>query len=246
MILRHTNIYYGWFVVIGSALLVFGITGGQFSFGVFLKPMTEEFGWSRATLSLAFGVTFMISGLLRPVAGYIADRYSPKTAAISGALIMGVMLLVLPLIGNLAQLYLVFAVMSVGITLGTGPILTKVVSSWFLHRRGLTIGLVNGASSVGGMILVPAATTFLVLFDWREAYLFLGLLLVILIAPLGFLFIRNRPEEMGLQPQGAPPSSGSKEHPDGGGQLTMFGRDATFREALGTPLFQRLTFGYFV
>jgi sugar phosphate permease len=136
--------------------------------------------------------------------------------------------------------------MSVGITLGTGPILTKVVSSWFLHRRGLTLGLVNGAASVGGMILVPAATTFLVLFDWREAYLFLGLLLVILIAPLGFLLIKNKPEDVGLQPQRAPASSVSSQHPDGGGPVSMFGRDATFREALGTPLFQRLTFGYFV
>ena len=214
MILRRSKIYYGWFVILGCALLVFGISGGQFSFGVFLKPMTEDFGWSRATLSLAFGVTFMLSGLLRPVAGYLADRYSPKTAAVSGALIMGVMLLMLPLIGNLAQLYLVFAIMSIGITLGTGPILTKVVSSWFLQRRGVTIGLVNGAASLGGMILVPASATFLVLFDWREAYLFLGLLLVILIALPSFEFAKHEkvrhfhPFEEGhrCQPRGSYPS----------------------------------------
>ena len=159
-VLLRNKMFYGWFVVIGCALMAFGISGGQFSFGVFLKPMTEEFDWSRATLSLAFGVTFMISGLLRPVAGYLADRYSPKTAAVSGAVIMGLMLLMLPLIGNLAQLYLVFAFMSVGITLGTGPILTKVVSSWFLHRRGLTLGLVNGAASVGGNDLGASSHDF--------------------------------------------------------------------------------------
>ena len=71
--------------------MVFGVTGGQFSFGVFLKPMTEEFGWSRATLSLAFGVTFMISGLLRPVAGYLADKYNPKAVALTGVAVMGAM-----------------------------------------------------------------------------------------------------------------------------------------------------------
>ena len=68
------NTYYGWFVVAGCVLVSFGVAGGQFSFGVFLKPMTEEFGWSRGSLSLAF----MISVLLRPLAGYLANRYSPK------------------------------------------------------------------------------------------------------------------------------------------------------------------------
>ena len=63
------KIFYGWFVVAGCVLLTFGIAGGQFSFGVFLKPMTDDFGWSRASMSLAFAVTFMLSGLLRPLAG---------------------------------------------------------------------------------------------------------------------------------------------------------------------------------
>ncbi len=233
-ILKRTKIYYGWYVLAGSALVVFGVLGIQFSFGVFLKPMTEEFGWSRATLSLAFGITFMLAGLLRPLAGYLADRYSAKLAALSGVIVMGVMLLVLPLVNNLLQLFIVFSVMSIGLTLGTGPILIKVVSAWFLSRRGLTLGLVSGAGSAGAMILVPGATVFLVLFDWREAYIFLGLLLLVVILPVGILLIRNRPEDMGLLPQGQPGEPKSK------------GGDATFREAVRTPLFQMLTIGYFV
>ena len=138
--------------------------------------MTEDFGWSRATLSLAFGVTFMISGLLRPADGYIADRYSPKAAPLTGVAIMGATRVLMPLINSLLHLYLVFAVMSVGLALGTGPILTKVVSQWFYDRRGLTLGLVSGAGSFGGMILVPAASVFLVLFSWQAAYLFLSLI----------------------------------------------------------------------
>ena len=244
-ILKRTKVYYGWYVLAGSALVVFGVLGMQFSFGVFLKPMTEEFGWSRATLSLAFGVTFMLSGLLRPLAGYLADRYSAKWAALSGVIVMGVMLLVLTLVSNLLQLFIVFSVMSIGLTLGTGPILIKVVSAWFLSRRGLTLGLVSGAGSVGAMILVPGASVFLVLFDWREAYIFLGLLLLMVILPAGILLIRNRPEDMGLLPQGQPGEAEGKggPTPDSG---SLFGRDATFREAVRSPLFQKLTFGYFV
>ena len=84
------NTFYGWWVVIGCSLVVFGVAGGQFSFGVFLKPMTEEFDWSRGTLSLAFAITYVLSGLLRPVAGYLADRYSAKWSAMAGVAIMGV------------------------------------------------------------------------------------------------------------------------------------------------------------
>ena len=143
LVTRDGRIFFGWFVVAASLLVSFGVIGGQFSFGVFMKPMTEDFGWSRATLSLAFGTTFMLSGLLRPVAGYLADRYSPKWVALSGVAIMGTMLLVLTQVQNLTQLYIVFAVMALGITLGSGSALAKIVSAWFHRSRGVTLGLAH-------------------------------------------------------------------------------------------------------
>ncbi len=240
------NTFYGWWVVVGCALIVFGVAGGQFSFGVFLKPMTEEFGWSRGTLSLAFAITYVLSGLLRPMAGYLADRYSAKWSALAGVAIMGWMLLMLPLVDNLLQLYLVFGVMSIGVTLGTGPILIKIVAQWFLSRRGLTLGLVGGAGSFGAMFLVPATSAFLVLFTWQQAYLFLGLLLLVMILPIGAWLIRNRPGDMGLEPYGEQPIPSSQAGDEEPGSTAPAFRDSTFGEAIRTPMFQRLTFGYFV
>ena len=241
------KVFYGWVVVAASSFVVFGVAGSQFSFGVFLKPMTEEFDWSRATLSIAFGVTFMLSGLLRPVAGYLADRYSPKIVALSGVALMAAMLLLLPHIQNLLQLYLVFAVMSIGLTMGMGPTLTKVISAWFYRSRGVTLGLVNGGGSLGGLVLVPASSVFLVLLSWREAYQFLALLLLVLVLPVGYLLIKNRPQDMGLRPQGEPVG---KQGSDGkivgcvGDEYEI--QDSTFKEALRTPFFWKLTAGYFV
>jgi sugar phosphate permease len=180
------------------------------------------------------------------VAGYLADRYSPKTAVLSGVVLMGTMLLLVPLINSLYQLYLLFAVMSIGITLGTGPILTKVVAGWFYQKRGLVLGLVSGAGSFGAMILVPGASLFVVLLDWKQAYWFLGLLLLVLVLPVGLLLIRNRPQEVGLQPLGDSGGSKGKAGAGPGHSWSLFGRDATFREAVRSPLFKRLTFGYFV
>ena len=246
MVFTRSKIFYGWFVVAGSVLVVFGVAGSQFSFGVFLKPMTDEFGWSRASLSLAFGVTFMLSGLLRPLAGYLADRYSPKMIALAGVALLGVMLLLLPLINNLAHLYLIFSIMALGITLGTGSSMAKIASAWFYSNRGVTLGLITGGGSIGAVILVPASSGFLVLFSWQEAYIFLGLLLLVVILPTSLILIRNRPQDMGLEPHGELPTP---RREDGGASSTselVVIRDSTFGEAVRTPLFWKLTFGYFV
>ena len=246
MRLTNSKIFYGWFVIAGGVAVTFGISGAEFSFGVFMKPMTEDFGWSRATLSLAFGITFMLSGLLRPLAGYLADRYSPKAAALSGVVVMGAMLLLVPLIQNLIHLYVLFAAMAIGVTLGMGPVLTKIVSSWFYTNRGVTLGLISGASSLGGMVLVPGSSLFLVLSDWKQAYWFLGLLLLIVVTPIGLLLIKNRPEDVGLQARGQLAELTEESGATPGDSVTLLGRDATYREALGSPLFAKLTFGYFV
>ncbi len=186
----------------GCSLVALGTAGTQFSFGVFLQPMTEEFGWSRSTLSLAFGITFMLSGLMRPLAGYLADRYSPKLVVLSGVALLGVMLFIVPSVRTLAQLYAVFAVMSIGLTMGVGPILTKVISAWFYARRGLTLSVYSSAGSFGALVLVPTASVFLILFDWRDAYYFLGGLCLLVILPIGLIFIRNTPQEVGMEPLG--------------------------------------------
>ena len=237
MRLRGDAIFYGWWVTIGCSLVVFGVAGGQFSFGVFLTPMTEEFDWSRSTLATAFGVTYLISGLLRPLAGYLADRYSPKWVALSGVLVMGWVLVLIPWVDSLIPgvdplwaLYILFAIMSFGVTLGTGPILTKIVSQWFVVRRGLTLGLVSGAGSFGAMILVPATSTFLVLLSWREAYFFLAILLLLVILPVGILLIRNRPEDKGLSPLGAGDNLSA-----GAGRRRDADADFSFMDAVRTP-----------
>ena len=243
---HRSSIFYGWFVVAGCSLVVFGVTGGLFSFGVFLQPMTDDFGWSRASLSLAFGVTFMISGLLRPLAGYLADVYSPKVTALIGVAIMGTTLLLLPLVDNLFQLYSIFIVMSIGITFGTEPILIKIVSQWFYERRGLTLGLVSGSGSFGGMILVPATSTVLVALSWKESYLFLGGVLLILVLPIGAWLIKNHPQDSGLSPFGQLSEDTSKD----GTKTSITDQtakiDTTFKEALRSSFFWKLTFGYFV
>ena len=244
MLLNRGNLYYGWIVTFASAFIVFGASGSHFSFGVFLKPMSEEFDWSRAVLATAFGTTFMLSGLLRPVGGYLADNYSPKAVALIGIAIVGAMLLLLPYIQTLVHLFSVFAVMSIGLTLAAGPTLTKIVSSWFFQRRGLTLGLINGGGAIGGVALVPASTLFL-----EDLQLAAGVPV-----PRHPPAARHLPHRSAVHPQ--PPrrrrtearrrSSHDRQSDEAAKDPTLAFRDSTFMEALKTPFFWKLTFGYFV
>ena len=154
------------------------------------------------------------------------------------------MLLLLPYIQTLVHLFAIFAVMSIGLTLAAGPTLTKIVSSWFFQRRGLTLGLINGGGAIGGMVLVPVSSVFVEWFSWQQAYQFLGILLLLVIFPIGLLFIKNRPEDVGLKPEGAPPSIVSADGQGSSPALAF--RDSTLAEAFKTPFFWKLTFGYFV
>ena len=90
------------------------------------------------------------------------------------------------------------------------------------------------------MILVPATTVFLVLLSWREAYLFLAVVLLLVVLPIGILLIRDRPEDKGLEPY----SEG--EAAAGGGRRRGGDVNFSFMEAVRTSTFQKLTFGYFV
>ena len=94
---------------------------------------------------------------------------------------------------------------------------------------------------------MPAASLFLVLFDWKGAYWFLALLLLVLVSPAaGFLPIRNRPQDMGLEPLEASGDGSGSTRAAKSDKLKLLGRDATFRKPIRTPLFVRLTMGYFV
>ncbi len=81
------NHHYGWIVVLGTALILFGGAGSRFSFGVFLRPVTEEFEWSRASMAGALAIAGLATGALRPAAGMLADRYDPKRIVAIGVLI---------------------------------------------------------------------------------------------------------------------------------------------------------------
>ena len=122
--------------MLGTALMLFGGAGSRFSFGIFLKPVTEELDWTRGSLAGAIAIAGLATGGLRPVAGILADRYDPKTVAAIGVAIGGLALAGMSAVQELWHAYILFIVMGIGFTLASpAAVANHVVALWSLFCR---------------------------------------------------------------------------------------------------------------
>ena len=155
-------------------------------------------------------------------------------------LLAAAMLALVPLINNLAQLYMMYIPMAFGFSLAEPPIFTKMVSSWFSRQRGLALGLTNAGSGLGTAIVLPISVVMVALLGWREAYLMLAGIVAVLVVPVGWRYLRERPHEMRLLPDGI----SNPANPE----VTVLldsEKGISLPEALKTRTFWRLTAGIF-
>ncbi|MDE0591998.1 MAG: MFS transporter [Dehalococcoidia bacterium] len=225
--------------------MLFGGAGSRFSFGVFLKPVTEEFDWSRGSLAGALAIAGLATGGLRPVAGMLADKYDPKMVAITGVLIGGIALGAMSLVQELWHVYLTFIIMGIGFTLASPGAVAKIIGAWFTKRRALAMSLAGTGSAAGETALVPIAALAVAYIGWREGYLILGGILLVIILPLIFLLLKSRPgagEHADLRDKNAvstDASDFSKRSADPNAGMS-------FGQACRTGIFWRLTIGFFI
>jgi len=181
-------------------------TGARNSFGIFIIPLEEEFGWSRFTLSLAVGTGYLVNGLTQPFAGHIFDRYNGKKVILVGLVVMGLSTMLLSLTFHFLFLFFMFGfVVSIGMSGGSITNTMSLLGRWFRRKRATTMALNLTGASLGGLLLVPFGQYLLEATSWRVTWVALGLLVLLLAVPLAFVFLRNSPEEMGLEPDGDSP-----------------------------------------
>jgi OFA family oxalate/formate antiporter-like MFS transporter len=196
-------LFYGWWVVFGSAGIIF-LTGGTFfyGFGTLITPMTKEFGWSRAAIAGAFSLRTELGGVWAPVVGYLVDRVGPRRLLLTGVFLVGTGFILLSRIQALWHLYAVAALIAIGIGATAGPVAMAAVAYWFHKKRGRALALMTvGGGSSGVMVVVLAA--LISAFDWRTALIIMGFTQWAICIPLA-LIVRNRPQDLGLLPDGEP------------------------------------------
>jgi MFS family permease len=239
--------YYGWFVVALCFLTTLISAGVRSSPSVLIHPLESEFGWSRALIASAISMNLLLFGVAAPISGFLLDRYGPRKVMLGSLL-----LLIIGVSGTVAvtqfwQFFLVWGVI-VGIGAGgVGSVLTATIGNrWFVARRGLALGILGSASSTGQLIFLPFFMAMIAYSGWRIGSTTLIVLAVFLL-PLIFLFMRDDPADVGLQPYGA----GDPKAATAGGTASLRGMSAknatiTVREVISHPTFWLLCGSFFV
>jgi MFS family permease len=236
---QQPRLHYAW-VVVGITFLALLVAAGvRAAPGVLIKPLEAEFGWDRASISLAVAISILTFGLGGPVSGSLVDRFGPRRVILGGMLVVGVGLLPLLVLTELWQFHLFWG-LAVGVGTGAvGNVLGATVAHrWFVRHRGMVIGLFGAASSAGQLAFLPAMMALTVSSGWRTAIGLVALASLAVLVPV-LILMRDRPESVGLRALGDDGSAASA------GQ-SADNRRTPLRQALRTTDFWLLAGSFFI
>jgi MFS family permease len=198
---------YRWTIVGIGALMTCVALGAMFSLAVFLEPLTRDTGWSRAGVSVAMTINFLVMGAGAFGWGALSDRYGARVVVSIGAVLLGLALVLASRVQSLLLFQLTYGVL-IGLAASTffAPMIA-LTTAWFDTQRSLAVSLVSAGMGVAPMTISPFARWLITTYDWRTAMLVIGILAWVLLIPAS-LFVR--------QPQEMPPPQPSPAR--GGGQ----------------------------
>jgi OFA family oxalate/formate antiporter-like MFS transporter len=183
---KQHRVFYGWWIVGAVSLMSAYISGIVFyGFTAIFEPITNDFGWSYAQVSIAASIRGVETGLLAPLVGFLIDRLGPRKPVFAGIFIIGLGLLLLSRVNSLVAFYGAFIIISIGMSACTNVLTMTVVGNWFRRKVSTATGIATCGAAIGG-VLVPLLTLLIDIFRWRTAMIILGLgAWVILLEPSG-------------------------------------------------------------
>jgi len=197
---RKPRFFYGYIIVL-AAFCSMAITWGMWgSFPIFFEPTLVEFGWTRAATSSAFSLYLLVIAFAGVVVGRLNDRFGPRIILTACGLFLGLGYLLMSQVSAIWQLYLFYGVM-LGIGTSGYVALASTVTRWFVKRRGLMLGIMAASFGLTVVIMPPIATWLLSVYGWRNSYIIIGVVTMVLIL-VGAQFLRRDPGQMGLLPYG--------------------------------------------
>jgi MFS family permease len=247
---NEAKFFYGW-VIVGVGFLAHIASAFSISstLAVFLKPLSQDLGLSRGAFSLIRSGEILIGAAAAPVIGTLLDRHGGKWLMAAGGLISGIGFLFLGQVRDFWQFAIVrWLLVSPGDTLMGSLVVNVSISQWFVRMRGRALALAGMGHGLA-KVCMPVAVASLILYTgWRGAWVVFGVLALALVVGPALLFMRRRPEDMGLLPDGSPAKNGAPANmPDKAKARFSAADDLAWsrREALGTSAFWLIviTFG---
>ncbi|MEJ0015116.1 MAG: MFS transporter [Acetobacteraceae bacterium] len=202
--------FYGWVILACACCAGFSRQGGAVAtLSIFVEPMTQDFGWSRAALSGAVSLGGVLAALSAPTLGRLLDRSGARVVLCLAVLTTGVADMLLSLTGSLAMFYLLFCVARTNFA---GPFdlgIYGAVNHWFVARRGVATGIATLAQ-MSGLVCLPLIAQAAIARDgWRAGWLAVGIAVLVIGFIPNFLFMVRRPEDLGLAPDHRPAPRGT-------------------------------------
>jgi MFS family permease len=220
---------YRWVIVAAGALMTCVAMGAMFSLAVYLQPMSDATGWSRAGISSAMTINFITMGLGAFAWGAASDRFGTRVVVLAGAALLGIGLSLASRATSLVQFQFTYGIL-VGLASSAffAPMMAAV-TRWFEHNRNLAVSLVSAGMGVAPLTISPFARWLIETYDWRTAMLTVGIVAWVLLIPAALL-IRRPPA-----PSGATAAPG----------LTANGASLSAVQALRSPEFLVLALTFF-
>ena len=197
------KVHYAWVVLFAACMLNIASRADHGSFGVFVEPLVELFGWSRGDISAAYSIAFIVGLPAVVIMGWLGDRYGARWLMIGAALLITLGTYLIGTVTELWQFYVFygFFVGSMGHAAFT-VLLPVILTRWFDRHMGLAVGIYWAAMGIGPMVFAPLFRWLIDTRGWAQAFTLIAVVVGVLL--LGFsLLIRSSPKEMGLLPYGA-------------------------------------------
>ncbi|QDZ12770.1 MFS transporter [Devosia ginsengisoli] len=223
---RRRMPFYGWVIVAAgfSAQMISSLS--MQGLATYTTPLRAEFGWSLGETAL--GRSLQTSDtLLGPISGILVDRFGARIMMAAGTLLYFIAFTVLSLTSGLVEFYVACLLMGVANSLLGLLVVAQLINAWFVTRRATAMGCAVAGFAVSGFILLPFMVWTQAQFGWRATAMGTGIMIVLVGLPL-MLMVRSMPEEMGLRPLGADPSTGEKGGHVGGLSLSEAMRGRNF------------------
>ena len=232
--------YYGWVVLYSAATTqVVRNSAASLTIAVFMIPLADDLGWSRTLIAGAASVGGLVASGVSPLVGWLVDRYGARQVLAASVFIMGLSTIALAWATVPVAFYIAYGISRV-IFASPVPIgASVVVSRWFVRMRGRTNGILFASHSIGLIAFPLIASAVIASRGWQDAWIVLGALVwIIALVPVTFLIVQ-RPEDLGLRPDGdAEPSA-----TDTGATPAAEEPAWTLKEAMRTPALWLLAAG---
>ena len=196
-----SNYLYG-HVIAASCFCIQAVgIGTYFSYGVLFNPLIDAFGWSRASISGAASLAFLLMGFFGIGVGRLNDRFGPRVLMTVSGVFFGLGYFLMSRLEAIWQLYLFFGIIF-GIGLSTVDVIAlSTIARWFVKKRGIVTGIVKVGTGFGQMVIPFLASILIIRYGWRSSCVIISVVVLIILVAIAQL-LRRDPGQMGLSPDG--------------------------------------------